>query len=44
MGVIGGTGAYAGVTGGTGTYTGGRSGALGATPLPTRISMRTIAG
>lgn len=44
MGVIGGTGAFAGVTGGTGTYTGGRSGALGATPLPTRISLRTIAG
>lgn len=44
MGVIGGTGAYAGVTGGTGTYTGGRSGALGATPLPTRISLRTTTG
>lgn len=42
--VIGGTGTYASVTGGTGTYTGGRSGALGATPLPTRISLRTVTG
>lgn len=38
--VLGGTGALAGITGGTGTYTGGRTGALGATPLPTEIALQ----
>ncbi|MFM8303091.1 MAG: cupin domain-containing protein [Actinomycetota bacterium] len=38
--VLGGSGAFAGITGGTGTSTGGRSGALGATPLPTEIALQ----
>jgi quercetin dioxygenase-like cupin family protein len=38
--VLGGTGRYASVTGGTGTYTGGRTGALGATALPTTITLQ----
>jgi quercetin dioxygenase-like cupin family protein len=38
--VLAGTGRYSGVTGGTGTYTGGRTGVLGATALPTQISLR----
>ena len=38
--VLAGTGRYSAVTGGTGTYTGGRTGVLGATALPTQISLR----
>lgn len=41
--VLAGTGRYSAVTGGTGTYTGGRTGVLGASALPTQITLR-VAG